>query len=121
MNGTSRKKINKEICFEHDTQTRPNKHSTQQQQNASNHSSQAYSKHSPGETIMLDQKISLNTRKRIEIIQINYQIGISNRNMEITFTLPDFKAYNGATVIKTVLVLARGRMHTLMKQILKSR
>ena len=121
MNGTSRKTINEELCLDHDTQTRSNKHSTQQQQNASNHSSQAYSKHSPGETIMLDQKISLDTFKRIEIIQISYQIGISNRNMEITFTLPDFNAYNGATVIKTVLVLARGQIRTLMKQILKSR
>ena len=70
---------------------------------------------------MLDQKISLDTFKRIEIIQISYQIGISNRNMEIKFTLPDFKAYNGATVIKTVLVLARGQIRTLIKQILKSR
>lgn len=75
----------------------------------------------PGETIMLDQKTSLDTFKRIEIIQISYQIGISNRNMEITLTLPDFKAYNGATVIKTVLVLARGQIHTLTKQTLKSR
>ena len=78
---------------------------------------------------MLDQKTSLNTfkrieikkKKRIEIIQISYQIGISNRNMEITLTLPDFKAYSGATVIKTVLVLARDQIHTLMKQIFKSR
>ena len=77
---------------------------------------------------MLDQKTSLNTfkrieikKKRIEIIQISYQIGISNRNMEITLTLPYFKAYSGATVIKTVLVLARDQIHTLMKQIFKSR
>ena len=78
---------------------------------------------------MLDQKTSLNTfkrteikkKKRIEIIQISYQIGISNRNMETTLTLPDFKAYSGATVIKTVLVLARDQIHTLMKQIFKSR
>lgn len=67
MNGTSRKKINKEICFEQqDTQTRPDKHSTRQQQNASNRSSQAHIKHSPGQTLTLDRKLSLDTFKRTE-------------------------------------------------------